>query len=231
MGGVRFYHRKEIKDTVCYLRVVFNPDDEVSLRRIINQPPRGIGAKSVQQLTNFAAQRGATTRQAMREIAAARADGSPCPIPVTARAARSIADLSVTLDRLADASRELGVPDLLDRTLDMTGLAKQINAQDDGDERWENILELRALAEDYWPARRRVRRRLSAFLERVSLVSDLDAYEQSDDALTLITLHQAKGLEFPVVIMAEWRKDCCPTPVPWTPWPRSKRNVACATWA
>ena len=210
VGGVRFYHRKEIKDAVGYLRVIFNPDDEVSLRRIINQPPRGIGAKSVQQLTNFAAQRGATMRQAMREIAAARADGSPCPIPVTARAARSIADLSVVLDRLTDASRELGVPDLLDRTLDLTGLAKQINAQDDGDERWENILELRALAEDYGPPGDGSADGLSAFLERVSLVSDVDAYEQSDDALTLITLHQAKGLEFPVVMMAGMEEGLLP---------------------
>ena len=210
VGGVRFYHRKEIKDAVGYLRVIFNPDDEVSLRRIINQPPRGIGAKSVQQLTNFATQREATTRQAMREIAAARTDGAPCPIPVTARAARSIADLSVILDRLADASRELGVPDLLDRTLDMTGLAKHINAQDDGDERWENILELRALAEDYGPPGDGSADGLSAFLERVSLVSDVDAYEQSDDALTLITLHQAKGLEFPVVMMAGMEEGLLP---------------------
>ena len=210
VGGVRFYHRKEIKDAVGYLRVIFNPDDEVSLRRIINQPPRGIGAKSVQQLTNFAAQRGDAMRQAMRVIAAARAEGSPCPVPLTARAARSIADLSVTLDRLADASRELGVPDLLDRTLDMTGLAKQINAQDDGDERWENILELRALAEDYGPPGDGSADGLSAFLERVSLVSDVDAYEQSDDALTLITLHQAKGLEFPVVMMAGMEEGLLP---------------------
>ena len=196
VGGVRFYHRKEIKDAVCYLRVIFNPGDEVSLQRIINQPPRGIGAKTAQQLSNFAGQHGHTLRQAMREVAAARTDGTPCPISVTARAARSIADLSVTLDRLADASRELGVPDLLDRTLDMTGLAKHINAQDDGDERWENILELRALGEDYGPPGDGSADGLSAFLERVSLVSDVDAYEQSDDALTLITLHQSKGLEF-----------------------------------
>ncbi len=210
VGGVRFYHRKEIKDAVGYLRVIFNPDDEVSLRRIINQPPRGIGAKSVQQLTNFAAQRGATMRQAMRVIAAARADGSPCPLTATARAARSIADLSVALDRLTDASRELGVPDLLDRTLDLTGLAKQINAQDDGDERWENILELRALAEDYGPPGDGSADGLSAFLERVSLVSDVDAYQQADDALTLITLHQAKGLEFPVVMMAGMEEGLLP---------------------
>ncbi len=210
VGGVRFYHRKEIKDAVCYLRVIFNPDDEVSLQRVINQPPRGLGAKSVQQLVAFAGQRGLTSRQAMREVAAARAEKLPCPIDVTARAARSMADLSVTLDRLTDAARELGVADLLDRTLDMTGLAKHINAQDDGDERWENILELRGLAEDYGPSGNGTADALSAFLERVSLVSDVDSYEQSDDALTLITLHQAKGLEFPVVMMAGMEEGLLP---------------------
>ena len=210
VGGVRFYHRKEIKDAVCYLRVIFNPEDEVSLRRVINTPPRGLGAKSVQQLTAFAAQRGVTSRAAMREVAAARADGLPCPISVTPRAARAIADLSVSLDRLTEAARELSVADLLDRTLDMTGLAKHVNAQDDGDERWENVLELRGLAEDYGPSGDGSADNLSAFLERVSLVSDVDSYEQSDDALTLITLHQAKGLEFPVVMMAGMEEGLLP---------------------
>ena len=210
VGGVRFYHRKEIKDAVCYLRVVFNPDDEVSLQRVINQPPRGLGAKSVQQLTAYAARRGLTSRQAMREVAAARAEKLTCPIDVTARAARAMADLSVTLDRLTEASRELGVADLLDRALDMTGLAKHMNAQDDGDERWENILELRGLAEDYGPSGNDTPDGLGAFLERVSLVSDVDAYEQSEDSLTLITLHQAKGLEFPVVMMAGMEEGLLP---------------------
>ena len=210
VGGVRFYHRKEIKDSMCYLRVIYNPGDEVSLQRIINTPPRGIGAKTVQVLTAYAAGQGVTTRAAMTDIATARAENRPCPINVTTRAARSIADLSVTLDRLGDAARELAVADLLDRVLDMSGLARHIHAQDDGEERWENILELRGLAEDYGPAGDGSVDGLSAFLERVSLVSDVDQYEPSDDALTLITLHQAKGLEFPVVLMAGMEEGLLP---------------------
>ena len=210
VGGVRFYHRKEIKDTMCYLRVIYNPGDEVSLQRIINTPARGIGAKTVQVLTTYAARNGMTTRAAMIDIANARTADRPCPIDVTARAARSIANLSVTLDRLGDAARELAVADLLDRVLDMSGLAKHIQAQDDGDERWENILELRGLAEDYGPPGDGSIDGLSAFLERVSLVSDVDQYEQSEDALTLITLHQAKGLEFPVVMMAGMEEGLLP---------------------
>ena len=210
VGGVRFYHRKEIKDVVCYLRVIFNPGDGVSLQRVINTPARGIGAKTVQALARFAGERGITMRTAMQEVAAARTESRPSPIDVTARAARAIADLSVTLDRLADAARELGVADLLDRTLDMSGLAKHIHAQDDGAERWENILELRGLAEDYGPSGDGSADGLSAFLERVSLVSDVDGYEQAEDALTLITLHQAKGLEFPVVMMAGMEEGLLP---------------------
>ena len=211
VGGVRFYHRKEIKDAVCYLRVIFNPDDEVSLQRIINTPPRGIGAKTVQTLAAFAAARGITTRQAMREVAAARTASRPCPINVTTRAAKSIADLSVALERLAAAARELPVADLLDRTLDLSGLASHYQANGDEterNERWDNLQELRGLAEDYGPSPEADG--LGAFLERVSLVSDVDSYEPSEDALTLITLHQAKGLEFPVVMIAGMEEGLLP---------------------
>ncbi len=208
IGGTRFYHRKEIKDAVCYLRVIFNPGDEVSLQRVINTPPRGIGAKTVQVLNRYAADRSITMLSAMQQVAAARTDGLPCPINITARAARSIADLAVTFQRLTDASRELPVADLLDRVLDMSGLARAVQADEDGDDRWDNLQELRALAEDYGPSPDADG--LGAFLERVSLVSDVDSYEQSDDALTLITLHQSKGLEFSVVIMAGMEEGLLP---------------------
>lgn len=208
VGGVRFYNRKEIKDTVCYLRVIYNPGDEVSLQRIINTPPRGIGTKTVQALAGYAGARGITMRTAMREVAVARAEREPCPIDVTARASRAIADLSVMLDRLSDAALELGVADLLDRVLDMSGLAGQIQADDNADERQENIQELRGLAEDYGPSPRA--EGLGALLERVSLVSDVDGYDHSDDAITLITLHQAKGLEFPVVMMVGMEEGLLP---------------------
>jgi DNA helicase-2/ATP-dependent DNA helicase PcrA len=208
VGGVRFYHRKEIKDAVCYLRVVYNPGDEVSLQRVINVPPRGIGAKTVQQLNRYAGERGITTLTAMHQIAAARAEHLPCPIDVTARAAKSIADLAVSFERLTTASRELPVADLLDRVLDLSGLARQIQADEDREERWDNVQELRGLAEDYGPSPEADG--LGAFLERVSLVSDVDSYEPSDDALTLITLHQAKGLEFPVVMMAGMEEGLLP---------------------
>ncbi|CAI8000929.1 ATP-dependent DNA helicase PcrA [Geodia barretti] len=208
VGGVRFYHRKEIKDAVSYLRVIYNPDDEVSLRRVINNPPRGIGAKTAQLLTRFSTDRGNTMLAAMQQIADARTEQLPCPISVTARAAKSIADLAITFQRLRDASRELAVADLLDRVLDMSGLARHIQADENSEDRWDNVQELRALAEEYGPSPQADG--LGAFLERVSLVSDVDSYEQTDDALTLITLHQAKGLEFPVVMIAGMEEGLLP---------------------
>ena len=208
VGGVRFYHRKEIKDAVSYLRVIYNPDDEVSLRRVINNPPRGIGAKTVQLLTRFSTDRGIPMLAAMQQIADARTEQLPCPISVTARAAKSIADLAITFQRLTNASRELAVADLLDRVLDMSGLARHIQADENSEDRWDNVQELRALAEEYGPSPKA--EGLGAFLERVSLVSDVDSYEQTDDALTLITLHQAKGLEFPVVMIAGMEEGLLP---------------------
>ena len=208
VGGVRFYHRKEIKDAVSYLRVIYNPDDEVSLRRVVNNPPRGIGAKTGQQLHRFSTDRGITMLAAMQQIAEARTEQQPCPISVTARAAKSIADLAITFQRLTDASRELAVADLLDRVLDMSGLARHIQADENSEDRWDNVQELRALAEEYGPSPQADG--LSAFLERVSLVSDVDSYEPTDDALTLITLHQAKGLEFPVVMIAGMEEGLLP---------------------
>jgi DNA helicase-2/ATP-dependent DNA helicase PcrA len=208
VGGVRFYHRKEIKDAVSYLRVIYNPDDEVSLRRVVNNPPRGIGAKTGQQLHRFSTDRGITMLAAMQQIADARTEQQPCPISVTARAAKSIADLAITFQRLTDASRELAVADLLDLVLDMSGLARHIQADENSEDRWDNVQELRALAEEYGPSPQADG--LSAFLERVSLVSDVDSYEPTDDALTLITLHQAKGLEFPVVMIAGMEEGLLP---------------------
>ena len=211
VGGTRFYHRKEIKDAVCYLRVLYNAGDEVSLQRIINTPPRGIGAKTVQTLAGYAAAQGITMLAAMGRAAAARAARQPVPISVTPRAAKSIADLSVVLERLTAAARELPVADLLDRVLDLSGLAQHYQKSGDEterNERWDNLQELRGLAEEYGPSPEADG--LGAFLERVSLVSDVDAYEQSEDALTLITLHQAKGLEFPVVMLAGMEEGLLP---------------------
>ncbi len=200
VGGVRFYQRREIKDLLAYLRLLYNPLDEVNLARVINVPPRGIGAKSVQELARWAQELGIPLYAAMQRIGAAQRDGEPCPAPVSGRPAAAIARLAQTLDRLVLQSTRLKVVDLIDQVVEETGFRQHIQGSaDQADERWENIMELRETAREFDAAE--PPEGLASLLERLSLVADVDGYEESEDSVTLITLHQAKGLEFPVVFI------------------------------
>ena len=209
VGGVRFYQRKEVKDLLAFLRLVHNPLDEVSLMRVINVPPRGIGAKSVSLLTGWARDEGVPTFTAMQRIAAARREGQPCPVKLPRRAANSIADFANLVEDMANLRVQLQVSELIDEALERGGFRQYYqNVEDrsasrsDGqrpEERWENLMELRETAREFDaedPADG-----LASLLERISLVAEVDNYEESEDSLTLITLHQAKGLEFPVVFI------------------------------
>ena len=200
VGGVRFYQRREVKDLTAYLRLIFNQQDDVNLARVINVPPRGIGAKSMQQLGAWAEGQGLHLFAAMQRIAAAKAAGEPCPVPVTARAATSMADFAQVIDRLVALSQEWPVVDLVDRTVEETGFRKFIQGSDDRpEERWENIMAFRGTALEF--NAEEPPNGLATLLERTSLVADVDSYEDAEDSMTLITLHQAKGLEFPVVFI------------------------------
>ena len=200
VGGVRFYQRREVKDLMAYLRLLYNPLDEVSLSRIINVPPRGIGAKSLQQLVQWAREQNVPLLTAMQRIAEARSAGETCPVPLASRAATSIANLATMLDELAELSGRLQVVDLIDRVLEVTGFRNFIqNSEDRAEERWENILELRETSQEFNAGE--PPDGLASLLERLALVADVDQYEDADDSMTLITLHQAKGLEFPVVFI------------------------------
>ena len=200
VGGVRFYQRREVKDLMAYVRLLYNPLDEVSLGRIINIPPRGIGAKSLQELVQWARDQDIPLFGAMQRIAAARSAGEPCPVPLTSRAANSIVKLAGTLEELAKLSGQLQVVDLIDRVLEVTGFRNFIqNSEDRAEERWENIQALRETAEEFNAGE--PPDGLASLLERLALVADVDQYEDADDSMTLITLHQAKGLEFPVVFI------------------------------
>ena len=200
VGGVRFYQRREVKDLMAYLRLLYNPLDEVSLGRIINVPPRGIGAKSLQELVQWARQQDVSSFTAMLRIAAARSAGEPCPVPLASRAANSMVKLAGTLEELAELSIQLQVVDLIDRVLEVTGFRNFIQSSENRpEERWENILELRETAREFNAGE--PPDGLASLLERLALVADVDQYEDADDSMTLITLHQAKGLEFPVVFI------------------------------
>ena len=201
VGGVRFYQRREVKDLIAYLRLVHNPLDEVSLARVINVPLRGIGAKSISELSQWAEQQGISLMAAMQRVESAVTQQQPCPALLTNRAAQSIAKFATMLQTLIDNSLRLPIVDFIDLVLEETGYRAYLErGDDDVGERWENVLEFRDTAQEF--NAETLGDGLASMLERVSLVADVDSYEESDDSLTLITLHQAKGLEFPVVFIA-----------------------------
>jgi len=209
VGGQRFYQRREVKDLMAYLHLVYNPQDDINLGRVITVPPRGIGAKSMQQLSDFALSKGLGMFAAMQEIAAARLAGEPCPVPVTVRAAASIADFAVMMEKLIELSHNAPVVDLVDRVVEDSGFRSFIQGSDDKpQERWENILELRSTAQEF--NAETPPDGLATLLERLALVADVDSYEDADDSITLITLHQAKGLEFPVVFIVGMEEGILP---------------------
>ena len=209
VGGIRFYKRREVKDLMAYLHLVYNPNDDVNLGRVINVPPRGIGAKSMQQLGDWARSKNLGLFAAMQEVAAARLAGEDCPITITKKAATSFADFAVTLEKLIELSKREKVVDLVDRVVEDTGFRNFIqNSDDSPQERWENIMELRATAQEF--NAEAPPDGLATLLERLSLVADVDNYEDADDSITLITLHQAKGLEFPVVFMVGMEEGLLP---------------------
>jgi DNA helicase-2/ATP-dependent DNA helicase PcrA len=202
VGGTRFYERREVKDVVAYLRLIHNPHDTVSLSRIINVPGRGIGQRTIAELTTWANEKGLSYYDALRLISQGEES------PFASRSAQALSHFVNMLDELIARSGELSLIDLLDLVLERTGYKKYTLESADGEERWDNILELRTVAVGYRDLE--PRESLSAFLEEVALVSDVDELDEKVDAVTLITLHQAKGLEFPVVFIVGMEEGVLP---------------------
>jgi DNA helicase-2/ATP-dependent DNA helicase PcrA len=200
VGATRFYERKEIKDVLAYLRLIHNPYDGVGLSRIINVPPRAIGQKTVNTLGQWAGKMGLPVYAALQMLGEAEETGQSMESPFGTRALRALAAFMTMLEEMIQARHELNLLELLDLVLERTGYAAYIqDGTDEGQTRWENILELRTVARDY--ADLSVETALTTFLEEVSLVSDVDNLDEQIDAPTLLTLHSAKGLEFPVVFI------------------------------
>lgn len=189
VGGVRFYDRKEVKDILAYLRLIFQPEDRISFERIVNVPARGLGATSVQKFLAWQLENSLSLQAALDEI-------DKCD-RLTARAQKSLRELGDTLASLRTIMEEATVAGLIDSLLRRTDYLAYINdGSPQGEARQENVKELLSVAHEYQDAG------MEGFLEEVALVSDLDSAEFSTDAVTLMTLHAAKGLEFPVVFMA-----------------------------
>ncbi len=193
VGAQRFYGRREVKDLIAFVRLVHNPQDEISLARIINVPPRGIGSKTLIDL-NLQAQQNVLSPCDVLLSLGENGEKSPFWLPFTSRGASVLADFGALLTNWRDFALTHPLPELFDRIL------KDINYQeyiDDGSEmgagRWENVLELRRLVFEY------EERGITEFLEAIALVSDQDTVPDEMNAPTLLTLHAAKGLEFPHV--------------------------------
>ena len=204
VGGIRFYQRKEVKDLMCYLRLLANPNDAVSLRRVLNVPPRGFGQRSMEDLERWAAYRDIPIFNAIEQIASGEASS-----PLNARATSTLRSFHQLVHGLAALSREVDVVELLDTLLERIKYHDYLQEKiEHPDERWENVMELRGVAqefEDLDPPEG-----LLSLLERFALVADVDNYEEGDEGVTLITLHQAKGLEFPVVFLVGMEEGMLP---------------------
>jgi DNA helicase-2/ATP-dependent DNA helicase PcrA len=190
-GATRFYDRREVKDVLAYLRLIHNPNDSISLRRAINTPPRGIGGKTVEALELWAGQSGVTPGVALLSLRT----GAEGPFSPRAREAlRRFADLLAAWRALVEA----GKPplDIIEAVLTDTAFEGYLrNSGPDGDDRWENVLQLRERAADFGDGS------LADFLIDTALVSDVDIRDSDQPGPSLMTLHSAKGLEFPVVFI------------------------------
>ncbi|MBN2622613.1 MAG: ATP-binding domain-containing protein [Acidimicrobiales bacterium] len=185
VGGTRFYDRKEVKDAVAYLRAVVNPIDEVSIKRVLNEPKRGVGATSIGKLDAYATARGLSFIDALR-----RADDAG----VSGKAVRGIEAFLTLLDDLADTAAA-GPGPLLQQLLERSGYLDQLEAERsiESEGRLENLAELVGAAHEA--------ETVDEFLEQISLVSDVDSLDDDSTSVVLMTLHSAKGLEFPVVFL------------------------------
>lgn len=189
VGGVRFYDRKEIKDIMAYLRLIFQPEDRVSFERIVNIPARGVGAKSIQKFFEWQRLEGLTLFQALQQA-------SSCG-NLTTKAKKALSELGDILASLRIASEDATVAGLIDSLLRRIDYLHYLDdGTPQGEARQENVKELLSVAQEYQEAG------LEGFLEEVALVSDLDSADFQGNAVTLMTLHAAKGLEFPVVFMS-----------------------------
>ena len=195
VGGVNFYQRKEIKDILAYLKTVANGVDDLSVLRIINVPKRGIGATSMGRVTMFASEHGMSLYSALREARM---------VPGLGKAVEKIGRFISQMEcfRAMAQSEEYSIQDLIEAILEETGYEEELKAEGEieAETRMENIQELINKAAAYEEDSQHPS--LDEFLEQVALVADIDNVDSSEDRVTLMTLHSAKGLEFPKVYLA-----------------------------
>ena len=194
VGGVRFYERKEIKDVLAYLRILDNPDDAVSLLRVINVPRRGIGEETVRKLAGYAREKAISVREALRQV-----EGKDI---LNKSATSKLANFEKLITGLEKDAKELGLSALAKQVIERTGIKTALEQEgtEEAQERINNILEFRFALEEMEENRGEVT--LQDFLQEVTLMSEVDEWKEDKGHVTLMTLHSAKGLEFPVVFVS-----------------------------
>ena len=202
IGGVEFYKRKEVKDVVAYLRIIANQNDEESLLRIMNFPQRGIGNTTVTRMIAFARKHDLTLFQTMNRVFEV--------IDIKERIQKNVKGFRVLLEKYINLKDELSVGELSRALIDELGLIRMFKSENTPESRarMENIHQLMAAITEYSNANKDAK--LDQFLEEVSLVSDIDMKDDSKNAVTLLTVHSAKGLEFPIVFISGLEEEIFP---------------------
>ena len=193
VGGMKFYDRKEIKDIIAYLRVIYNPQDNLSLKRIINEPKRGIGKTAIENIQNCATENETSCFEILRNIDV---------YPNVARAVNTIKEFTRVIEDIKNQEGIISVSEIIEKVVKDTGYLDSLTQEEtiENQTRIENIAEFVSVAEEY--EKEAANPSLADFLENIALVSDLDEKsEENTDAITLMTMHSAKGLEFPVVFL------------------------------
>lgn len=216
VAGTKFYSRKEIRDVISYLNVIANPRDNMSFERIVNEPKRGVGPSALEKLRNFADMQGKSLAEATLDITLSDIRG---------KAAGEIYNLGLIFDFLRSFIETSSITELVEEMLDRTGYMKflRMQANLEAQTRIENIEEFLSVTKNFdeksevpldemtgEPIKETGLDRLSRFLNEVSLLSEVDEYEEASDAVTMMTLHAAKGLEFPVVFLIGMEENIFP---------------------
>lgn len=195
LSGTRYYDRKEIKDIMAYMRLIVNPSDDLSLFRVINEPKRGIGAKTIEKLQAFAAVRGQSVLEALT-------DGDEDMLSsIPGKAYDKVRDMVSCINHLRAEKETLKVSDIFDALLVRTGYMKALEEQNtvEADGRIENLMEFKSVIYDY--ENEEEQPTIEGFMAQLTLAADVDDYDENDETVTLMTMHSAKGLEFNAVFM------------------------------
>ena len=209
IGGVEFYRRQEIKDLTAYLRLIVNPHDDISLNRVINKPTRGVGKQTMAIVTKSAQDEGTSLYTAIQSLTSDNNIPESQASKLSSRAIKAITNFESLINELRSETQVQNLVEFIELVKEKTGYSKYIRSfTERREEREENIQAYLNRAADFIDLN--LTDAITSFLEHISLVNQVDGYDQESELVTLITLHQAKGLEFPVVFMVGMNEGLLP---------------------